>query len=53
VQSYTRADAPLQQIFGPTTARRLNLITCDSTSNFDRSKGEYAANVVVYTEYAP
>lgn len=53
VQSYGRADAPLQQIFGPTTARHLNLITCDRTSNFDRAKGEYAANVVVYAAFAP
>jgi LPXTG-site transpeptidase (sortase) family protein len=53
VQSYGRTDAPLQEIFGPTTSRRLNLITCDSTSNFDRKTGEYAANVVVYTELAP
>ncbi len=53
VQSYGRNDAPLQQIFGPTAARHLNLITCDSTSTFDRTKGEYASNVVVYTDYAP
>lgn len=53
VQTYGRADAPLEKIFGPTTARHLNLITCDSTSNFDRTKNEYAANVVVYTELAP
>jgi hypothetical protein len=53
VQSYKRVDAPLERIFGPTTDRRLNLITCDSTSNFDRTKREYAANVVVYAELAP
>lgn len=53
VASYGRTDAPLQQIFGPTTAQHLNIITCDSTSTFDRAKGEYAANVVVYTTYAP
>jgi len=53
VQSYKRADAPLDRIFGPTTDRHLNLITCDSTSNFDRTKREYAANVVVYAELAP
>jgi hypothetical protein len=53
VQSYKRADAPLDRIFGPTTDRHLNLITCDSTSTFDRSKREYAANVVVYADYAP
>jgi hypothetical protein len=53
VESYKRADAPLDRIFGPTTDRHLNLITCDSTSTFDRTKGEYAANVVVYAELAP
>jgi len=53
VQSYGRADAPLQQIFGPTNERHLNIITCDSNSNFDRTKNEYAANIVVYTTYAP
>lgn len=53
VQSYKRADAPLDRIFGPTIGRHLNLITCDSTSNFDRTKREYDSNVVVYTEYAP
>lgn len=50
VESYKRADAPLDLIFGPTTARHLNLITCDSTSTFNRTTSEYAANVVVYTE---
>ncbi|HEY8600311.1 MAG TPA: class F sortase [Thermomicrobiales bacterium] len=53
VQSYGRTDAPLQQIFGPTSERHLNIITCDSSSNFDRTKGEYAANIVVYTTYTP
>lgn len=53
VESYKRADAPLDRIFGPGTGRNLNLITCDSTSAFDRTKNEYAANVVVYTELAP
>jgi LPXTG-site transpeptidase (sortase) family protein len=53
VESYKRADAPLDRIFGPTVDRHLNLITCDSTSNFDRTKREYASNIVVYTEYAP
>lgn len=53
LESYGRADAPLDRIFGPTVARQLNLITCDPNSTFDRRKGEYAANVVVYTELAP
>jgi len=52
-ESYQRTDAPLERIFGSTTARQLNLITCDPRSTFDREKGEYASNVVVYAELAP
>lgn len=50
VASYKRADAPLDRIFGPTTGRQLNLITCDPNSTFNRTTSEYASNVVVYTE---
>jgi sortase A len=50
IQTYKRTDAPLDRIFGPTSNRHLNLITCDSTSSFNRTTQEYAANVVVYTE---
>ncbi len=53
VQSYGRTDAPLQQIFGPTSERHLNVITCDVESGFNKAKGEYAGNIVVYTTYAP
>lgn len=49
--SYERTNAPLQQIFGPTSERHLNIITCDRTTPF--SNGAYAANIVVYTNYAP
>jgi len=49
--SYERTNAPLQQIFGPTSERHLNIITCDRTTPF--SNGTYAANVVVYTTSAP
>jgi hypothetical protein len=52
-ESYQRADAPLDRIFGPTTARQLNLITCDPSSTFDRSRGGYASNVVIYAALAP
>ena len=51
LDSYGRRDAPLQQIFGPTSERHLNIITCDSTTPF--TNGQYAANVVVYTNYVP
>lgn len=50
---YARADVPLERIFGATTERHLNLITCDSNSVFDHSRGEYAANLVVYAQAAP
>jgi len=51
LDSYGRTDAPLQQIFGPTSARHLNVITCDSTTPF--TNGHYASNVVIYADYAP
>ena len=50
IESYNRTDAPLDRIFGPSTNRHLNLITCDPKSSFNRTTSEYAANVVVYTE---
>ncbi|MCA1668613.1 MAG: class F sortase [Thermomicrobia bacterium] len=49
---YARADVPLERIFGTTTERHLNLITCDATSIFNPSKGEYADNLVVYARAA-
>jgi hypothetical protein len=51
-ESYARADVPLDRVFGPTTETHLNIITCDSTSVFDRARGEYAANLVVYAKAA-
>jgi LPXTG-site transpeptidase (sortase) family protein len=50
IASYKRTDAPLDRIFGPTTSRHLNLITCDPESGFNRTTSEYGGNVVVYTE---
>ena len=50
IETYNRTDAPLERIFGPSTSRHLNLITCDPKSSFNRTTSEYAANVVVYTE---
>lgn len=52
-EAYGRADVPLDRIFGPTTEAHLNLITCDSSSAFDRTKREYAGNLVVYAKAAP
>lgn len=52
-ETYARAEMPLERVFGPTAEVRLNLITCDATSAFDRTRGEYARNLVVYAEAAP
>ena len=51
-ESYARTDVPLDRVFGPTTETHLNLITCDSSTAFDRSRGEYAGNLVVYARAA-
>ncbi len=51
-EAYTRADVPLDRVFGATTDTHLNLITCDSRSAFDRTRGEYAGNLVVYARAA-
>ncbi len=51
-ESYTRMDVPLDRVFGPTTETHLNLITCDSSTAFDRTRGEYAGNLVVYARAA-
>ena len=50
IESYKRVDAPLDRIFGQTSSKHLNLITCDPDSTFNRTTSEYASNVVVYTE---
>ncbi|MBM7095182.1 class F sortase [Bacillus sp. H-16] len=46
--SYGRNDAPIEEIFGPTDKKRLNLITCSGT--FDRAEGTHDQRLVVYTE---
>ena len=53
VEAYARDEMPLQRIFGPAPGAHLNLITCDQTSAFDRSKREYASDLVVYADAAP
>lgn len=47
-QSYPRDKAPLNEIFGYSKGRHLNLITC--TGTFDRSKGTHQERLVVYAE---
>ncbi|PYZ96459.1 hypothetical protein CR205_12110 [Alteribacter lacisalsi] len=46
--SYGRTDAPIEEIFGPTDKKRLNLITCSGT--FDSGEGTHDQRLVVYTE---
>ncbi|MDG5471724.1 class F sortase [Jeotgalibacillus sp. ET6] len=48
MESYPADGAPLQEIFGPSDSRNLNLITC--TGPFDRESGQYPDRLVVYTE---
>ncbi|MEN1968396.1 class F sortase [Lentibacillus sp. N15] len=47
-QSFPMDDAPVKKIFGYTSRRMLNLVTC--TGPFDRSKGGHIDRLVVYTE---
>ena len=51
LESYKRAEAPLDRIFGAAPGVHLNLITCDGV--FDRSRQEYDKNLVVYADAAP
>lgn len=48
LQSYPRSEAPLNDIFGYSDGRDLNLITC--TGTFDRAEGTHEERLVVYTE---
>ncbi|ANU09659.1 Peptidase C60 sortase A and B [Planococcus antarcticus DSM 14505] len=47
-EAYPPVDAPLEDIFGSSTAPQLNLITC--TGIFDTEIGHYDERLVVYTE---
>lgn len=51
-EAYPRDAVPLDRVFGATTETHLNLITCDSSSAFDRTSKEYAGNLVVYARAA-
>lgn len=51
-EAYARTSVPLDRVFGPTTETHLNLITCDSSTAFDRTHGEYAGSLVVYARAA-
>ena len=47
LHSYSLSDAPLARIFGPTTGRHLNLITCSGT--WQAQAHQYNERLVVYT----
>jgi LPXTG-site transpeptidase (sortase) family protein len=49
VQSYYTQEAPLDKIFGDSTEKQLNLITC--TGKYDRRKKEHEKRLVVYTRW--
>ena len=48
--TYGLHDAPLSRIFGPSSERRLNLITCGGA--WDEQRHTYDARLVVYTRLA-
>ncbi|WP_373894706.1 sortase domain-containing protein [Virgibacillus natechei] len=48
LENYPRDAAPIEEIFGSTDGRSLNLITC--TGVFDQSEGTHEERLVVYTE---
>jgi LPXTG-site transpeptidase (sortase) family protein len=50
VESYPYNNFPLKEVFGPTSASRLNLITCGGSWN--ASAHIYSDRVVVYTQLA-
>ncbi len=47
-ESYPTDESPIEQIFGPSDKRNLNIITCAGT--FDREQHLYPDRLVVYTE---
>lgn len=47
MESYPWDESPIEEIFGPTSEKRLNVITC--TGEFIRDKGGHQDRLVVYT----
>lgn len=47
-EAYPYDDAPIDRVFGPTSSRSLNLITC--TGEFDSDVGTHRERLVVFTE---
>src|SRR5437764_519531 len=52
-EAYPRKAAPMDKIFGAASGPRLNLVTCDRESTFDRNRREYANNIVVFAAPKP
>lgn len=50
VDRYTLADAPLDKIFGASSRKNLNLITCQGA--WDKGNQTYAERLVVYSQLA-
>ncbi|CAM3876074.1 class F sortase [Alkalicoccus chagannorensis] len=48
VVQYDRREAPIEDIFGPSSRRQMNLITC--TGTFNQAEGTHDDRLVVYTE---
>jgi LPXTG-site transpeptidase (sortase) family protein len=47
-EAYPRKNAPVDQVFGFSYRKKMNLITC--TGNFNRDEGTHEKRLVVYTE---
>ncbi|MCP3764920.1 class F sortase [Domibacillus sp. A3M-37] len=47
-KSYERNSAPINEVFGSSNEKKLNLITC--TGRFNRSEGTHEERLVVYTQ---
>jgi LPXTG-site transpeptidase (sortase) family protein len=45
--THPSASFPIQEVFGPSAERQLNLITCEGT--YDRASKNYSDRTVVYT----
>ena len=51
IDTFPKDYFPTEQVYGPTSARELRLITCGG--KFDADLGTYASNVVVYATLIP
>ncbi|GLW12721.1 class F sortase [Microtetraspora sp. NBRC 13810] len=49
VRAYAKAAFPAREVYGPTRAPALRLVTCGG--RYDRSQGEYLDNVVAFADF--